>query len=644
LGTVAAIVLLSRLGRGSLQDWDEAIYAQVSREIVQSGSWMTLHWNFRPWFQKPPLLMWITALLYKAFGVTEFWARAASAISGIGVVLLTYLVGASESGPLVGSLAATILLTGYHFVLSARMGMTDVMLTLFTYAAGYAYLRLREHGEKRWWYLVSSGCALAVMVKSAAGAIPVLTIAFALLADREFSRAIRSKEFWLAVLLGIAICAPWHIWMVMQHGRDFTSDYIGYQIVARAQQARARRGGGPLFYVIVLARDFFPWFCAVPFATLFALHERISNKSKSWLLPVTGAVVFGICTAVRTKIAQYIIPIYPALAILTAVVLMSAFRPWNSPRFRALVAASAMMVGLAAVQGYDVPINASAVGRIARSAPLVAITCVIVCTLVWFAISLWQITMQRMARTAVSPQPSLIPRFSAIIMCGSFFVFGAAKLVPLYNRREEPVAHLAKLAAATRQDDREPLIVFSMPQLLFTGINRPAPLFYSNRPTLEVHTREELAQVANQSEWRRIIFEKQDLAWLRSEYDVSLLGEDNSLAYGMIRHKHDEEVDSIVFKTDRKRLLSQIVLTPTGWQPAVGRCFAVTIIEARSFGFTGFPQIASRFEWLPTSFFYYLPGNSLCFQSACVRPDSLCIRIQACPKSGSQRKAQPTPC
>lgn len=543
LGAVAAVVLLSRLGRGSLQDWDEAIYAQVSREIIQSGSWITLHWNFRPWFEKPPLLMWITALLYKAFGVTEFWARAASAISGIGVVLLTYLIGASESAPLVGSLGATILLTGYHFVSSARMGMTDVMLTLFTYTAGYAYLRLREHGDKRWWYLVSSGCALAVMVKSAAAAIPVLMIAFVLLADREFARAIRSREFWLAVLLGIAICAPWHIWMIMQHGRHFISEYIGYQIVTRAQQARARRSGGPLFYVVVLARDFFPWFCAVPFATLFAVHERISNKTKSWLLPVAGAVVFGICTAVRTKIAQYIVPIYPALAILTAVFLVSAFRPWNSPRFRALVAASAMIAGVAAVRVYDVPINASAVGRIARSAPLLAITCVIVCTLIWFAISLWQITMKRMARKAAPSQPSLIPRFSAIIMCGSFFVFGAAKLVPLYNRPEEPVAHLAKLAGATSQTDREPLIVFSMPLVLFTGINTPAPLFYSNRPTVEVHTREGLELVANQNEWRRIIFEKQDLVWLRSEYAVSLLAEDDSLAYGMIRHKHDQEAD-----------------------------------------------------------------------------------------------------
>ena len=57
---VAAFALLWKLGTGSLAAWDEAIYAQVAKEMVRSGDWLTLHWGNQPWFEKPPLFMWIT--------------------------------------------------------------------------------------------------------------------------------------------------------------------------------------------------------------------------------------------------------------------------------------------------------------------------------------------------------------------------------------------------------------------------------------------------------------------------------------------------------------------------------------------------------------------------------------------------------
>jgi uncharacterized pyridoxal phosphate-dependent enzyme len=56
--------------------WDEAIYSAVSKEIVTSGEWLTLHFHHRVWFEKPPLLMWLTAAFYRVLGVSEFWSRA----------------------------------------------------------------------------------------------------------------------------------------------------------------------------------------------------------------------------------------------------------------------------------------------------------------------------------------------------------------------------------------------------------------------------------------------------------------------------------------------------------------------------------------------------------------------------------------
>src|SRR5215467_11999879 len=76
---LAAVVIIPGLGKASLQDWDEATYAQISKEIIESGDWVTLHYEHKTWIDKPPLLMWSIAIFYKLFGINEFWSRAPSA-------------------------------------------------------------------------------------------------------------------------------------------------------------------------------------------------------------------------------------------------------------------------------------------------------------------------------------------------------------------------------------------------------------------------------------------------------------------------------------------------------------------------------------------------------------------------------------
>src|SRR5687767_11889277 len=132
---IAAIALLWKLGGSSLAAWDEAIYAQVSREIVQNGDWLTLHWQYQPWFEKPPLFIWSTALFYRLFGVSELWARVPSALSGTALIVVTYLIGKLKDNERAGILAALVLLTSYHFLSFSRFGTMDVMLTLFIYVA-----------------------------------------------------------------------------------------------------------------------------------------------------------------------------------------------------------------------------------------------------------------------------------------------------------------------------------------------------------------------------------------------------------------------------------------------------------------------------------------------------------------------------
>ena len=162
---VAAIVLFYRLGDPALKNWDEGIYAEIGKEILQTGDWLTLHWNNANWFEKPPLTFWIMAAFFRLFGANEFSARAVSALAGVGVVAVIYGIGKLQRGPVAGLIAALIVLTTFQFVQMSRLVFTDVPLVFFIYLAIYGYLRVRN-GDRRWWYVVSVSCALGFMVKS----------------------------------------------------------------------------------------------------------------------------------------------------------------------------------------------------------------------------------------------------------------------------------------------------------------------------------------------------------------------------------------------------------------------------------------------------------------------------------------------
>ena len=81
----------------ALIDEADCGHAIASRELLQTGDWAVLHINGIRWLEKPPLMIWITAAFFKLFGVSEFCARAGSALSGVAIVAL--LQGRSPETP-----------------------------------------------------------------------------------------------------------------------------------------------------------------------------------------------------------------------------------------------------------------------------------------------------------------------------------------------------------------------------------------------------------------------------------------------------------------------------------------------------------------------------------------------------------------
>ena len=312
LGLIGAssLALFYSLGERLLKTWDESIYAEVAKEMLKLHSWLTPHWNLQPWFEKPPLFMWLTALLYRLFGVSETSSRALGALCGVGTIWLTFEIGRRLTDDWGGFTAAIILLTNGTFIFVSRFGAVDVPLTFCFTVGAYGYLRVLE-GNPRWWYAVGAATGIAIMLKGAGGIPLPLSVCIALLLDHRLE-TIRSPQVRNSVLLASAIALPWHLVMLIVHGRVFLNEYIGFHVLARMKGIEGIASRPASFYLSEY------WFTFVPFAPLallgLLLHAKGQRKSSiviSIVLIVT--VTFSL---IGTKLLAYVMPAVPFISVL----------------------------------------------------------------------------------------------------------------------------------------------------------------------------------------------------------------------------------------------------------------------------------------------------------------------------------------
>ena len=314
IGALASILTVWRLGRPSLADWDEATYAEIARETSFFHDLIHLHWNYAPWFNKAPLYIWLTSLFFH-LNVNEFWARFASALAGIGAVLIVFAMTRRLHGTATAVVSSLILLACYGFLQAARAGQSDMLLTFFLYLALYAYI-LAIQENPRWWYLVGGAIGLAFMTKDMAALVAPLAIGLALIFDGHAREMWRRPEPWLGLSLALLIVLPWHVAMLAWQGPTFLHQYVGAMVVQRITGQIEGHPGGVLTYLIYIRNQFYPWAYLLPFAGISYFAIRRTSRPASWIVPAFAAVILIVYTVVQTKLAWYMVPAYPALAIL----------------------------------------------------------------------------------------------------------------------------------------------------------------------------------------------------------------------------------------------------------------------------------------------------------------------------------------
>ncbi len=323
LALVFGVVFFFDLGEVSLVNPDEGRYAEVPREMVATGDYVTPRLNGVVYFEKPPLVYWAVAGALRLFGPGEFGIRLVPALFALGGVLSIYAAGRRLAGRAEGIGAAVVLGSSLLYFALGRILLLDMALTVLMSATLFFFiLGVREPaGARRRWYFLGlyASAALATMTKGLIGfMLPGAVMFFWLLIFNQWRRLL-PMHLVAGALLFLAIAAPWHVLVALRNDA-WLNFYFVREHWDRFTTTEHGRYEPWWYFLPVVVAGLFPWTGFVAPAVRSALRggwaARRANAD-AWFFVTWAVVVFLFFSKSQSKLIPYILPVFPPLALLT---------------------------------------------------------------------------------------------------------------------------------------------------------------------------------------------------------------------------------------------------------------------------------------------------------------------------------------
>ncbi|GAA5126291.1 glycosyltransferase family 39 protein [Luteolibacter yonseiensis] len=322
------------MGLRPLGNPDEGRYSEIPREMAATGDFVTPRLNGVQYFEKPPLVYWLSALTFRQFGVSEFTARLWGGIFAVLGVLLAYAAGRALYGRLSGVWAAIVLSTNiFYYVLSQIILLDMAVAVTITGCLLSFILAVREpRGRRRFWLFM--GCyvfmALATLSKGLIGiAIPGAVMFFWLLLLNQWHKLMPFHPIAGTILL-LAIAAPWHILAARTHP-DFLNFYFVHEHWLRFTTRVHGRYEPWWFFLPMFFGGLFPWsvFISETWRTSVGSWKSRTLNSEAWFFLIWIVFIVGFFSISQSKLIPYILPVFPPAAVLIGRALAHAWR--NQP-------------------------------------------------------------------------------------------------------------------------------------------------------------------------------------------------------------------------------------------------------------------------------------------------------------------------
>src|SRR6267154_3693274 len=322
----------------SLMDDVDGAVAQISRNMVTSGDWVTPRADGIAFLEKPAMFYWPIAVAFKVLGVHDWAARVPFALSAIALACLTCAFGNWAFGRKAGLSAGLCVGTCVGLFLFTRIVIPDVTLTLTIALAMWAFLRALDEEEEHprfWAAVLAVSLGAGVMLKSLIGAVFPIAIGVIYLfvtkqffVGRTWKRLRPISGFFIALL----VAAPWHILAAMRNPPYFSlalhggpGEYHGFlwfyfinEQVLRFLNLRYPRDYNTvprvwfwLFHFLWL----FPWSVYFP-AVVKLSFKPVDRAGRARLLGLCWIGFILVFFTLSTTQEYYSMPCYPAMALL----------------------------------------------------------------------------------------------------------------------------------------------------------------------------------------------------------------------------------------------------------------------------------------------------------------------------------------
>jgi hypothetical protein len=361
----AAVYLGCIISPPSLMDDVDAVQANISRTMLETGDWVTAKLDGVRYLEKAPLIYWLIAGSYRVFGQTDWAARIPVALAAIGLCWLTAAFGVWAFGKRAGFNAGLVMSTCIGLFLFTRILIPDVMLVFTIALAMWAFLRALDENERRpklWAFLLAASIGTGLLLKSLIGSVfPVASGVLYLLFTGQFfsGRTWKKLRPVSGALIALAIAAPWHVLATLQNPPyfDFTmksvpGEYHGFlwfffmnEQVLRFLNLRTPRDYDTVprhLFILFHLLWLFPWSVYLPALSKLSI-KPVDRAGQTKLLAVIWTAFILTFFLFSTTQEYYSMPCYPAVALLLGAAMAQEDNPWivRGSRVLGVIAAAA---------------------------------------------------------------------------------------------------------------------------------------------------------------------------------------------------------------------------------------------------------------------------------------------------------------
>lgn len=303
IAVAASLLFFPFLGQVHLFDWDEINFAECAREMIVTDNYLQVQIDYKPFWEKPPVFIWMQVLAMRMFGINEYAARFPNAVIGVITLLSLFYVGKRVVNEKMGIWWAALYAASWlpHFYF--KSGIIDPTFNLFIFLA-FFQVYLLWYGKRKWLHAILAGVFLGISVLTKGpAAILIAILAFGVYII--VNRGIGGIKWLHLPVIAVAAFATTCIWFgleVLHNGWWMVNEFITYQV--RLFSTEDAGHGGPFFYhFIILLIGCFP-------ASVFLFHRSkvkeqppVSNfKRWMWIMFWVVLLLFSI---VKTKIVHY---------------------------------------------------------------------------------------------------------------------------------------------------------------------------------------------------------------------------------------------------------------------------------------------------------------------------------------------------